>query len=75
MIITYAIVAAALIAGGAALGILAVISLGRRANKVASLTIDSPGRAASETWPSRHQSWAPQEDLPALRPEELLTRR
>lgn len=48
MIGMYAIFAAALIAGGAALGILVAVSLGiRREEKANSLTIGSPGRTAS----------------------------
>jgi hypothetical protein len=47
MIGMYAIVAFALIAGGAALGMVIIISLGiRREEKYSSLTVDSPGRAA-----------------------------
>jgi hypothetical protein len=48
MIGMYAIVALALIAGGTALGVVVVISLGiRREEKYSSLTVDSPGLAAS----------------------------
>jgi hypothetical protein len=48
MIGMYAIITIALIGGGAALGIVAVVSLGiRHEEKASSLTIGSPGRAAS----------------------------
>jgi len=48
MIGMYAIIAIALIGWGAALGIVAVVSLGvRHEEKANSLTIGSPGRAAS----------------------------
>ncbi len=48
MIGMYAIIATALIAWGAALGIVVVVSLGiAHEEKAGSLTIGSPGRAAS----------------------------
>jgi hypothetical protein len=48
MIGMYAIIALTLIAGGVALGIITVVSLGiRREEKQGSLTVDSPSPAAS----------------------------
>jgi hypothetical protein len=48
MIGMYAIIAVALIAGGVALGIVIVITVGiRQEEKVGTLTVDSPSRVAT----------------------------
>lgn len=48
MIEMYAIIVFALIAGGTALGIVIVVTVGiRQEEKAGSLTVDSPSRAAS----------------------------
>lgn len=48
MIGMYAIIAVGLIAGGVALGIVIVVTMGiRQEEKAGTLTVDSPGRVAS----------------------------
>ena len=48
MIGMYAIIAVALIAGGVALGIVIVVTMGiRQEEKVGTLTVDSPSRVAT----------------------------
>lgn len=78
MIEMYAIIAFALIAGGAALGIVAVVTLGiRREEKYKSFTADTPGRAAGAARAANgfytritpgvgHQASHRREELPAL---------
>jgi len=55
MIGMYVIIAVALIAGGAALGIVMVVTVGiRQEEKAGTLTVDSPSRAATgggRSWP------------------------